>query len=277
MGMVTLTEQERDELVAHILQSRKYRSLNIPAATVEDLLAQEAGKQSSTRTLVKVVRQKLHNIAASYLGDPDYGVAARCLEKAFASGKEEDVRLACARLLGMHASTSERLPVLQEFYDAVFEAIGQPATILDLACGLNPLAFPWMNLPRSVEYWAYDLHQPRVELLNHYFELQGLLPLARHQDILVEPPQQEADVAFFFKEAHRFEQRQHGCNRAFWQAVNARVLVVTLPAVSLTGKHQLTDKHRNLVYTTIGDLPWHVNEFRVGTELIFCIDKGYGA
>ena len=275
--MVTLTEQQQKELVDHILQSRKYRSLNIPAATVEDLLVLEAEKQTSTRALVKVVRQKLHNIAAPYLGDPDYGKAASCLEKAFASGKEENVRLACSRLLGMHASTSERLPVLKEFYDAVFSAIGQPETILDLACGLNPLAFLWMNLPRSVQYWAYDLHQPRVELLNRYFVLQGLQPLARHQDILVLPPQQEADVAFFFKEAHRFEQRQRGCNRAFWQAVKARVLVVTLPAVNLTGKHQLADKHRNLVYTTIGDLPWHVSELCVGTEMIFCIDKGYGA
>ncbi|MDX9865216.1 MAG: hypothetical protein RBT34_10465 [Anaerolineaceae bacterium] len=275
--MVNLTQEQRNEIVTHILHSRKYRSLSIPAATVEDLLILEAGNQTSQRALVKVVRQKLHNIAAPYLGDPDYGKAARCLEKAFASGREEEVRIACSRLLGMHASTSERLPVLPEFYDAVFAAIGQPETILDLACGLNPLAFPWMNLPTSVQYWAYDLHQPRVEMLNRYFELQGLPPLARHQDILVEPPQEEADVAFFFKEAHRFEQRQRGCNRAFWQAIHARVLVVTLPAVSLTGKHQLADKHRSLVYSTIGELPWHVNELCVGTELIFCIDKGYGA
>jgi 16S rRNA (guanine(1405)-N(7))-methyltransferase len=275
--MVNLTTEKRDELVAQILQSRKYRDLNIPIATVEDLLAQEAEKQSSSRALVKAVRHKLHNIAAPYLGDPGYPKAAHCLEKAFASGSEEEVRLACSRLLGVHASTRERLPVLQEFYDVLFSAIGQPETILDLACGLNPLAFPWMNLPNTVQYWAYDLHQPRVDMLNRYFELQGLQQLARHQDILVAPPQIEADAAFFFKEAHRFEQRQRGCNRAFWQAIKARVLVVTLPAVSLTGKHNLAEKHRNLIYATIGDLPWHVNELCVGTELIFCIDKGYGA
>jgi len=164
--MVTLTEKQRDEFVAHILQSRKYRGLNIPPATVIDLLALQAEKQSSTRAPVKAVRQKLHNIAAPYLGDPDYGKAARCLEKAFASGSEEEVRLACSRLLGVHASTRERLPVLQEFYDALFAAIGQPETILDLACGLNPLAFPWLKLPPWVRYWAYDLHQPRVDMLN---------------------------------------------------------------------------------------------------------------
>jgi len=275
--MVNLTEEKRDELVAHILHSKKYRDLNIPPATVTDLLALEAEKHSSSRALVKAVRQKLHNIVASYLGDPDYHAAARCLEKAFATGKDEEVRLACSRLLGMHASTRERLPVLAEFYETLFDAIGQPRVIIDLACGLNPLALPWMNLPVTTKYWAYDLHQPRVDMLNSFFALQGLEPLARHQDILVEPPQVEADVAFFFKEAHRFEQRQKGCNRAFWQAVRARMLVVTLPAVSLTGRHNLADKHRNLVYSAIGDLPWHVNELCVGTELIFCIDKGYGA
>jgi 16S rRNA (guanine(1405)-N(7))-methyltransferase len=272
-----LEEQQQQDLAAQILRSRKYRDLNIPLVTVQDLLVQEADKFTSTRLLVKAVRQKLHNIAAPYLGDPDYGVAVRCLEKAFASRDPEAVRQTCARLLGMHASTQERLPVLPAFYEAIFSAIGRPAVILDLACGLNPLAFPWMGLPLSVQYWAYDLHLPRVDMLNRYFELQGLQPLARHQDILVEPPEVQADVAFFFKEAHRFDQRQRGCNRAFWQAIRAQVLVVTLPAVSLTGKHQLADQHRNLVYTTIGDLPWHVTELCVGTELIFCIDKGYGA
>ena len=275
--MIKLTEQQQEDLAAQIFQSRKYRGLNIPLATVQNLLTQEADKHSSTRALVKAVRHKLHNIVAPYLGDPEYSMAERCLQKAFDKHDPAEVRLACSRLMGAHASTRERLLVLQEFYDAIFFTIGRPSVILDLACGLNPLAYPWMNLPLSTQYWAYDLHQPRVDMLNRYFGLQGLQPLARHQDILVEPPQIEADVAFFFKEAHRFEQRQRGCNRAFWQAVNSRMLVVTLPAVSLTGKHQLADQQRNLVYTTIDDLPWHVTELCVGTELIFCIEKGYGA
>lgn len=275
--MMNFEQDQIEALTEQILNSRKYRGLGIPAATVRDLIDQEGEKHTSTRTLVKAVRQKLHNIAAPYLGDPDYAMADRSLNKAFASHDPQEVRQACLRLMGMHASTRERLPVLKSFYDAIFSTIGQPNVILDLACGLNPLAWPWMKLPTTVQYWAFDLHQPRVDLLNRFFEWQGLQPLARHQDILVEPPAVKADVAFFFKEAHRFEQRQRGCNREFWQAIPSRVLVVTLPAVSLTGKHQLTDQQRNLIYTTIGDLPWHVSEMCVGTELIFFIDKGYGA
>ena len=184
--MVDLSQEKRDEMVVQILQSKKYRHLNIPPETVADLLTLEAEKKTSSRMLVKSVRQKLHNIVAPYLGDPDYPAAAHSLEKAFASGKDEEVRWVCSRLLGMHASTCERLPVLEEFYKTLFEAIGQPRVIVDLACGLNPLAFPWMNLPVTTEYWAYDLHQPRVDMLNRFFALQGLQPLARHQDVLVE-------------------------------------------------------------------------------------------
>ena len=54
------------------------------------------------------------------------------------------------------------------------------------------------------------------------------------------------------KEAHRFEQRQHGCNRAFWQALQVDTLVVSLPAVSLDGQRSLVERHQRLVSQTIG-------------------------
>ncbi len=87
------------------------------------------------------------------------------------------------------------------------------------------------------------------------------------------PPAQEADVAFFFKEAHRFEQRQKGCNRAFWMALNVRWLVVSLPATNLSGRFDLADRQRKLVYETLTGLEWPVNEILVGNELVFCIRK----
>jgi 16S rRNA (guanine(1405)-N(7))-methyltransferase len=165
---------------------------------------------------------------------------------------------------------------MEAFYARIFAHTGIPDAILDLACGLNPLAFPWMGLPLTTRYHAYDIHAPRVALINHYFSRQGLQPLAAVQDVIVSPPPIEAPVAFFFKEAHRFEQRQRGVNRAFWQALRVRWLVVTLPAASLTGRHDKSDQHRRLVYNTIGDLPWTVVEEQVGQEMIFLIQKGDG-
>ena len=260
-------------LILDILSSRKYRHLNLPVETVRDLLEQELPRHRSPKDALKSVRQKLHNIVAPYLGDPDYTAAARQFEEAFASGEAEPVKTVCRQILAAHVSTRERLPVLEDFYARLWGVTGIPHTILDLACGLHPFGFPWMGLPDSTRYYAYDIHQPRVTLINRYFALQGLESLACCQDILVSPPQIEAEVAFFFKEAHRFEQRQHGCNRAFWQALKVKWLLVSLPTESLTKRHSLEEGHRRLVYNNLEGLGWEVKEEAFEGEMVFCVRR----
>jgi 16S rRNA (guanine(1405)-N(7))-methyltransferase len=262
--------------ITEVRKSRKYHDLDLPDATLQDLIGQELGRHKSERQALQAARERLHNLVAPYLGDPDYPAALLQLDSAFASSDPQAVQVICTELLNTHASTKERQAYLGEFYAAIFAVTGQPQIILDLACGLNPLAFPWMGLPLTTQYHAYDLHQPRVELINHYFKLQGLAELAVHGDILVNPPKMKADAAFFFKEAHRFEQRRRGCNRDFWLALNVNWLVVTLPASSLTGRHDLAAGHRKLVVETLAGLDWSVIEQQVGNELIFCINKGAG-
>ena len=262
-----------DDLIRSILSSRKYHGLGIPEETLRNLVEQERGRNRSAKELEQAVREKLHNIVAPYLGDPDYAAAGVRLEAAFASGEPEQVKAVCQDLLAAHASTRERLPAMAEFYPRLFALTGVPQSVIDLACGLHPFGLPWMGLPAGVCYAAYDLHQPRVELINHFFRLSGLPELAFHQDILVKPPQAAADVAFFFKEAHRFEQRQRGCNRGFWQAIPARWLLVSLPGSSLTGRRNLADRQRTLVQRTMEGLDWPVIEVQILDELVFCIHK----
>jgi 16S rRNA (guanine(1405)-N(7))-methyltransferase len=262
-----------DSIIQDLLSSRKYKGLDLPPETVRDLLAKELPKHRSPRDAVQEVRKKLHNIVAPYLGDPDYPLAAIALEAAFTAGGPAAVKAACAKLLAVHASTLERLKILDDFYPRLFALTGIPHTILDLACGLNPLSFPWMGLPPTTCYYAYDIHRPRLTLISRFFELAGLPPLATYQDVLVNPPEVEGDVAFLFKEAHRFEQRQHGCNRALWLALKVHYLLVSLPPHSLSGQHNLVEKQRRLVYSTIEGLPWEVSEVNFENEMVFVIKK----
>lgn len=262
-----------EHLMVEIRQMHKYRGLEVPRATVEDLLLQELPRQRSEKAAIRAVREKLHNIVAPYLGDPDYPAAMAALETAFASRDQASIRQVCVEIMQAHASTRERIPYLDEFYDRVFAVTGRPATILDLACGLHPLGWLWMSLPPETRYLAYDLHQPRLALIRRFFELVGVRGEVIHDDILVHPPQVRAEVAFFLKEAHRFEQRQRGCNRAFWLALPARWLVVSLPASSLTGKNDLADRQRRLVARMLTGLDWSVQEITVGSELVFVINK----
>ncbi len=261
-------------LIEEILRSKKYRDMDLSPETVRDLLEQELPRHRKQKDALDAVRNRLHNIVAPYLGDPDYAAEARALDEAFANGPEA-VKEACRRILSAHASTRERLPILEAFYRGIFEAVGKPDTILDLACGLNPFTFPWMGLPSSVHYYAYDIHRPRLDLINHYFRLQGLEPLAIHQDILVRPPEIEAPAAFFFKEAHRFEQRAHGSSRRMWEALRVRYILVSLPASSLSGKYNLVERQRALVAGALEGLDWPVRELIFDSEMVFVIEKGW--
>ncbi len=258
-------------LIDEILSSRPYRGLDLPPETVRDLLLQELPRHRSQKDALKSVRHKLHNIVAPYLGDPDYPAAAALLDQAFDGHDPLRLQDACRQVLSSHASTRERLPLLPDFYLRLWAVTGVPSTLLDLACGLHPFGLPWMGLPAAARYFAYDIHRPRVDLINHFFTRLRLEPLACVQDVLVSPPQAAADVAFFFKEAHRFEQRQHGCNRPFWQALRVKWLLVSLPTASLSHKHSLLEGHRRLVYNTLKGLDWPVTEVVFDGEIVFCI------
>jgi 16S rRNA (guanine(1405)-N(7))-methyltransferase len=272
MSKTELTEEEIELLIEEICNSSKYRDIHVPPETIRDLIIQELPRYKQVKSAVKNIRKKLHQVVAPYLGDPDYNETSIALEKAFSSGKPT-VKEECIKILASHASTKERLPILTTFYEKLFSITGVPETILDLACGLHPFAIPWMNLPKSTQYYAFDLHFPRVELINTFFKLDGRPQLAIYKDILLDPPQIAADVAFFFKEAHRFDQRQKGSNRSFWMSLPVKYLLVSLPTSSLSGIHDKIDQHKRLVYDTIKDLDWTVSEISFESELVFCIQK----
>ena len=270
---MNLTKKDAQEMVDNILDSRKYRDSGLNPNTIEDLIHLEAPKQSSQKKLLKSVRRKLHNIVAPYLGEPDYQeLSGRLSQLGDKAPDSPELQAFLLDVLAEHASTSERIPYLGEFYDRIFEITGKPASILDLACGLHPLAFPWMDLPLTTHYHAYDIIQPRIDFINQFFRSLGLQPLAENRDILVNPPQIHADLGLFLKEAHRFEKREPGCNRNFWASLNVDTLAVSLPTQNLSGTHSLLDQHRDLVY---GNLPpdHPVKELLFEDEIVFLIGK----
>ncbi len=262
-----------ERLTREIHGSRKYRGLDLPDETLRDLLEQELSKGRDDSAALQAVREKLHNIVAPYLGDLDYAAAAEKLAAAGQTGSLEAVKVVCREIMEAHASTRERIPLLDNFYEPLWAITGRPRTILDLACGLHPFGLPWMGLDRDVAYYAYDLHAPRIALINRFLNLLEREPLAYVQDILVSSPQIEADAAIFFKEAHRFEQRKKGCNRPFFEALKVRWLLVSLPATDLSGHHSLIDRQRSLMSGILTGSNWPVEEILIGNELIFCIQK----
>ncbi len=270
-----------DALIAQITDSKKYREVGLCDDTVRDILLTELARHPKTKDAVQAAKRKLHEVMALYLGDPDYSVAFGLLDDAFATGDEARIRATCRDLLRTHDSTRERLPLLDTFFAQVFAVTGVPAAVLDIASGLNPLALPWMNLPPGARFFAYEIHQQRVDLLNHFFALAGpryaVTGLAIMGDILVSPPAESGDVALLLKETHRMEKRRRGIVSPMLDALQVRWLVLSSPTRSRTGRHALIETNRQQVHDLIADRPWRmVAEIEFENELVYCIDKTPG-
>ncbi len=265
--------EEMVTAVTHtIKQSAKYGQTS--EETIRKLAETAVRQHKKPKAAVKAVRKQLHSIMAPYLGDPDYAAAAVALEAAFTTGDQADIEAACRSSLHSHLSTRERLPLMADFYSRIFAVTGRPRVMLDIACGLNPLAFPWMGLERPLDFYAYDIHEARITFLNHYFRLQGLPPLAKLQDVAHQFPAEQADVALFLKEMPRFERNYHGQGRPLLETLNVNWLVVSYPTVSTHGGRNLTNRYRDFMFQLIEGHDWPVTELLFDGELVFCIEKG---
>ena len=100
------------------------------------------------------------------------GEAAAALEqlRTLPAGGTADARDALARTVAAgHRSTAERLQSLDEFYSALFAAVGTPRSILDVGCGVQPLLFPFDGAGQCVErYLALDKDPQAAEAVEVY-------------------------------------------------------------------------------------------------------------
>lgn len=269
------SEETLENLLVQLRACKKYHGM--PEETLRDILADELRRQRKPAEALKNARAHLHNVLAPYLGDLDYRQARKDLEEAAHASPGSQTPLAlralCETFLYEHDSTHERLPYLSEFYEQIFGICGPVKRVLDLACGLNPFALPWMGLPAGVAYHAYELIDERVALINQFLRASGREGLAEVRDILVRPPDIEADAAFLFKEAHRLEKRQKGCNRRLWAALRVRLLFVSLPNRSLDGQRDLRERMRQLVKDNLAFEPAEMGELEFPGETVFWMRK----
>jgi len=263
-----------ETVVTAVKESKKYGDTS--EETIRELAVEALRRYKKPKQAVKAVRAQLHSIMAPYLGDPDYEAAKGAITAVCAAGDEAQIKALCRDIMSHHLSTRERLPLLDRFYREIFAITGKPGSLLDIACGLNPLAFPWMDLPASTQFYAYDIHEPRIDFLNHAFVALGLAPLAKVQDVALQFPQEAADVALFLKEMPRFTRNYGDLGRPLLEALNVRWLVVSYPAVSTHGGRNLTNRYREFMAQLIDGLPWTTTEILFEGELVFCIDKGGG-
>jgi len=277
MKVVLNAKDERlvklDRVVSSVAASKKYRSVS--ADTVRRIAERELSKQGDIKETIKATKRRLHQVYGAFEQGADYDALYLRLETAYQSGTTADIEAVCRAALSVHSSTRERLSILDQFYPSILDITGRPQSILDIGCGLNPLALPWMDLPPGVQYVALDIDEERARFLNRYFLLAGLEPLARCQDVLVQLPEDQVDVALLLKMSPSLERQAPGATLQLLDSLGARFMVVSYAIKSLGGREKgMVDQYQRQFAEMASGRWWTVEKLLFDSELVFIVNRG---
>ena len=262
---------ELDRIVAAVGSSKKYRDVCVD--TIRRIAERELAHYGEVKETIKATKRRLHQVYGAFGHEVDYQGLFHRLESAYRSGSQEEIEAACRHILGLHSSTRERLPIVDQFYRSIFDITGRPASILDLGCGLNPLALPWMDLSSDTRYIAVDIDKERIRFLNQYLSLAGFEPLARCQDILVQPAT-AADLALLLKMSPSLERQQPGATLDMMNRIEAAHVVVSYAIKSLGGRERgMLDHYRQQFSNLMAGRQWSVEQLVFKTELVFVVKR----
>lgn len=265
-------QEPLEHIVAAVLASPKYH--NLCPDTVRRIAAGSPTQHQTLAQAIKTTKAKLHQVYAAYESPIDYDRALDELTAAHRTADPTAFQTTCRRLLALHASTRERLPILDSFFERLFAHTGIPSSLLDLACGLGPLALPWMGLAPDAVYHACDIDRRRVEFLNRFFALIGVHGHAHLQDVLCHPPTGHADLALLLKSSACLEQQEKGSTLNLIKNLNVSHIIVTFPVHSLGRRPKgMVEHYAQTFMATVAGYPWQVTRLDFATELAFIVSK----
>ena len=258
-----------DDLVAAVRKSSKYRQVCEDA--VRDVGERELGKGRRLKEAIKATKKKLHQIGGAYLeGGVDYGAWLDGLR--VAAGNDEEFHWACAQTMRHHASTKERFSILDEFYATALADLPPIHSVLDIACGLNPLVIPWMGLADGAKYYAYDIYEDMIEFLDVFM---ALVPVDGHAvacDVLHSCSLPKVDLALVLKSIPCLEQIDKSAGVRLLDAIDADYLLVSFPVHSLGGRDKgMPATYEARFHELVAGRDWTIERFAFATELAFLI------
>jgi 16S rRNA (guanine(1405)-N(7))-methyltransferase len=260
------------DIVERVLRSSRYH--DVDPSLVERLAAEELVRSRDADDAVKRVKRRLHQAIGAFRG-AGRGDALGKLRAAWTGDlAEAGFRAATTELLATHASTRERLTDLPAFYDPIWEITGSPARLLDIGCGLAPLALPWMGLDPTTVYHAVDADRRPLDTVGAFLDLVGQPHVAESVDAVAAPPAAPADVALLLKLVTTLDRQHPDAAAALLGRLPVHHAVVSFALRSLGGRgrgREATYRRRmDRLAAGVGRIR-DVRERSVPSELVFVV------
>jgi len=222
-----MNEREQKALEA-ILNSKNYR--DICPDTVKRVFAGKLPLYKSLKEADKATRTALHGITGAFMTAEEIHAAGKMAAE-FAAGSEE----ALEKTLLLHSSTRERKDSWREMYAKVFGAMdAAPESVIDLACGLNPIALGALGV-KTVR--GYDIQGGAVNAVNAWAEAAGWDVKGFCADLLCDIELEQADLALMMKLLPLLDRQKAGSARELLESCPAKYILVTFPTRTLGGRN----------------------------------------
>lgn len=262
---------ELDQLVTAVLASSKYQHISLDL--VQRIGSRELTVRHSFKEAVKATKNKLHQVGGAYFqGKIAYEQALAQLQDTHTDTAA--FQAACRELMRLHASTQERLSILDDFYKTVLADLPPIHSILDVACGLNVLAWPWLPVAPDTAYYACDIYGDMIAFVSGVMKIMRVPGLAEVRDVISYPPDRPVDLVLLLKLLPVLDQVQKTAVPHLLDTLQARYLLITFPVASLGGRAKGMAAHYETQFDTwASGRNWHVQRFEFATELAFLVTQ----
>jgi len=219
--------------------------------------------------LLKKTRSELREVYGVFILE-DYKKRTALLEEL----KRNPSREAHDKILALHQSTKERLPYYDYVYRKIFETTGIPRKIVDLACGLNPVSYPYMEC--RAEYLACDISDEDMKFIEEYFKARNIKGAAVRVDLIkddVAGLTAGFDVCFLFKALDSLEATKRNISRTIMKNISSSHVVVSFATKSIGGKKSIGNERRSWFDKLIKKERWDCSVFELPNEIFYIIKK----
>jgi 16S rRNA (guanine(1405)-N(7))-methyltransferase len=252
-----------------VAASAKYTGLD--ESFVRRIAGEAAARFKDQNSAVRYAKRKLHQASGAFVTG-SLGDAVRACVGAIASGMP--VRNACLAAMRAHASTAERAAVLDQFYRQIEAWCGHPRAVADLACGLGPLAIPWLATGPDATYWCCDVDRGVIAALPDLSEPFGVTVLAEARDLVAPGALPPVALVLLLKTLTTLQQQRTGAARELLAALRAPQVVASLPRGSLSARRHYTDDPREMISkATAGTAYALADEASCGDEALYLLER----
>jgi 16S rRNA (guanine(1405)-N(7))-methyltransferase len=256
-------------VLQQVMTSAKYADLD--EEFVRRIAAEASERFRTQGDAVKYAKRKLHQAFGAFVTG-SLGDVVRACAGAIQSGVP--VRTACLASMRKHASTAERTAVLDELYQQIETWCGRPSTVADLACGLSPLAIPWLATSGGATYWCCDIDRDLIAELPRLSAAFGVIVAAEPRDLVRPAGLPPADLVLLLKTLNTLEQQRTGAAREVLAALDAPRVVVSLARGSLSSRRRYGDDPLELIgAATAGSRYQLASQADFGSEALFLLAR----